>query len=229
MNWESLNKGRESYNSVKFLANSDMVDPPEVIREAEDVIFRRLRTPEMRLSLDFLSGEDSRIGIVEGDTYIDIDPDWEFLDPIYLKLISQTEGNVFDSEVVNTSIEELRLIRQDGNLVKAPPSQYCVLDGKIMFDTQSDRSYTAILDYFGTKGHRLAPDNPETFLTKRHSDLMRIVLTGIGMAHREDYSMNDHVSHMAVVETMLNKINSEGANILRGAYDNTRGPRYGDY
>jgi hypothetical protein len=172
VDYNTLAGAKSLEGSLKYWVNHSELPVGEIITDAQNEVYSRLRVREMLASASLsIAVNDSTAPLPSG-----------FLDP--LSLLDQ-----WGDDIVLRDLRVLRRLRSfdsTGTLIVGPISNYAINGTTILFDMASNATTTFPLDYF-QKPTVLSAGNPTNFLTTRYSHLFRAALLKHAYAFRKAF------------------------------------------
>lgn len=158
MTYTTLVADRTTEGSIKNWINNPNVPAADVLLDAENDLYTRMRVREMQASATVSLSDAASTASLPAD----------FLDPISLR-------DKYKSDVLLTDADGLLLkqtVDADYALNVGEPRWYAIFDELINFDCAADGAQTFRLVYY-KKPAALSVSNTTNFMTSRYSHLLR--------------------------------------------------------
>src|SRR4051794_36058160 len=170
MNYTTLANTKGTEGSLKYWVNHEYLPVGEIITDAQNEIYSRLRVREMR--------KQANLAISIGTSALNLPTG--FLDPISLKDQYKCDVTLLSAD----KLEDLRSFDNSGALISAPIGAYAIFGEQLQFDTQSSVAATFSFIYYEQPA-ALSGSNTTNFLTTRYSQLFRACLLKHAYAFRK--------------------------------------------
>lgn len=212
MDYTSLIGAKSVTGSLADRINYALCPAPELIKNAQDEIFARLRVREMRKSLTINLAAGASCASLPSD-FLDAD---SLIDPYGNKVKRNSDDRVLAARAYDST----------GALIKSYPQIYGILDEAFQFDCGALKAITLRGMYYGatyigsTVNNTLVNTN---FLTNRYSNLFWSVLLKFAYAYRKDPQMAE--GYASDAEDQFTKIEAQDDLSYRGIDDGDAGDR----
>lgn len=206
-----LTASKGTIGSILYWINHSAADPTQILAEAQQYIYQKLRAREMAVSTTITAAaNDLNIPLPDG-----------FQDPIYLRIDGMAgDGGTYDDrgDGLEYAAEHLlgRIYNPDGTIDTGTPVRWTIFDEAIQFDVPIDASilpYTGRLVYYGTPAP-LSVSNETNFLTDRYPTLLRRACLVFGYEARNRVDLMQ--AEMALVDQALDDANRSADQSRRG-------------
>jgi len=176
--------------SIKQWANSGQIPADQILEEAQQWIYARLRVREMIYS--------ESVSIAEGASEVNYPVD--FQDPLSFKL----DGDQDDLDYVQENLLGRTYDDADHTVYTGRPQRWAVFDGMVQFDVAADDAYTGRLVYYGTPP-LLSGSVQTNFLTDRYGFLLRKACLALAYDHRK--RMDEAKAEFLLAEGHIAEVN----------------------
>ena len=221
MDFQTLIAPKTTPGSIAFWVNYQpfVSEAAEIVKQAQDEIFTRLRAREMRKGLSF--------SVAQGLAFAPLPTD--YLDAVSL-------FNPYGCEVKRTSDDRLlarRTTDSTGALIQSVPTRYGVFDQAFQFDCAANGTLAFTGLYYGatyigpavaaTTTTPAAAEVDTNILTQRYSHLFRAMLLKHAYAFRKDWQAAALYEAQAEKNFILVEANDDLS--YRGLDDDDHGAR----
>lgn len=175
--------------SIRYWVQHTDLAVDQILEQAQQYIFMKLRVREMRVSETIaIATDESTLVIPTG-----------FQDPISLRLYGDSEDLDY--------VHETMLSRQyddDGTLQSGRPQRWAIFDELIQFDQPSDDDIGGKLIYYGTPTF-IASGTETNILTTRYPTVLLDTLIAFGYKQRK---RDNFASQLALAEKAIMDVNA---------------------
>jgi hypothetical protein len=173
VDFSTLTGATTEARSIRSWVNHAAIPADEILIEAQQWIFKRLRHWRMRFeATGTLAIGDDTLALPDG-----------FVAPISLIMPRDYPNGLpyRDEQLFHRYRDE------DGVLLEGPPTMWTIMDELIMFDQDPDEEIDYIFWFYGTP-EVLSLSNPTNFLTDEYPTLLRRTCTMLGYEYRKDWT-----------------------------------------
>lgn len=201
MTYTTLTGAKNTAGSIKHWINFDLIEPDEILRDAEAYIYGAIRTREMRSIASIavtLGGSTAALPTGFMEPGVLLHPDNE--------------------RIRLTTIDNLarkRLRDGDDVLIRAPYfTWYAIADELLHFDVAAEAAITLTYTYY-KRPAALSEANQTNFLTDRYPGLLRAAC----LMHAADYRSDDekYARYKMRCDELMARASAEADLALRGA------------
>lgn len=191
-----LTGAKTTAGSIKNWLNKGDIPSTIILTEAEQFIYSRLRTREMRTS--------ATLSLVDGVDYVALPTG--FIKLVDGALRSTTDGSKIDL-ISESALEDLRYYNTTtGLLTEGVPTKTAIFDERFQFDFKSDGARTLRCLYYKSPTV-LSGANETNFVTIRYPTIIRTACLAFGADWRKDN--NEFQKYYAMAEAQISRANAE--------------------